>query len=448
VQEVSQEDVADSESPPFFIGGVGDKHSPPWKVTLLLNNKPTEFSIDTGADVTVIPKALFECMHSGTSLQATRRTLYGPSNQTLPVKGRFTGKLKWGDTEVEEEVFVVRRLRRPLLGRPAIESLGLIKRVGAVEMTKDTVEKQFPGLFEGLGQLQGDYEISLKEGAKPHALSTPRRVAIPLLPRVKEELEQMEQLGVIERVEQPTEWCAGLVVVPKANGKVRLCVDLTKLNESVRRERHPIPAVEPTLAQLAGATVFSKLDANSGFWQIPLSKESAILTTFISPFGRFCFKRLPFGITSAPEHFQRRMSSLLSGIDGVVCLMDDIMIHGTTQEEHDERLARVLTRLQEAGLTLNREKCAFSQDRVSFLGHLIDREGIRPDPGKVAAIRGVQTPSCISDIRRFLGMVNQMIKFAPNLAEVTKPLRDLLRKKNQWNWGPIQEKAFNDVKDP
>ena len=411
-----------SESPPFFIGGVGDKHSPPWKVTLLLNNKPTEFSIDTGADVTVIPKALFECMHSGTSLQATRRTLYGPSNQTLPVKGRFTGKLKWGDTEVEEEVFVVRRLRRPLLGRPAIESLGLIKRVGAVEMTKDMVEKQFPGLFEGLGQLQGDYEISLKEGAKPHALSTPRRVAIPLLPRVKEELERMEQLGVIERVEQPTEWCAGLVVVPKANGKVRLCVDLTKLNESVRRERHPIPAVEPTLAQLAGATVFSKLDANSGYWQIPLSKESAILTTFISPFGRFCFKRLPFGITSAPEHFQRRMSSLLSGIDGVVCLMDDILIHSTTQEEHDERLARVLTRLQEAGLTLNREKCAFSQDRVSFLGHLIDREGIRPDSGKVAAIRGVQTPSCISDIRRFLGMVNQMINFAPNLAEVTKTL--------------------------
>jgi len=122
VQEVSPEDLTDSESPPFFIGGVGDKHSPPWKVTLLLNNKPAEFSIDTGADVTVIPKAQFECMHSGTSLQATRQTLYGPSNQTLLVKGRFTGKLKWGDTEVEEEVFVVRRLHCPLLGRHAIES--------------------------------------------------------------------------------------------------------------------------------------------------------------------------------------------------------------------------------------------------------------------------------------------------------------------------------------
>ena len=102
----------------------------------------------------------------------------------------------------------------------------------------------------------------------------------------------MEQLGVIEKIEEPTEWCAGLVVVPKQSGKVRICVDLTKLNENVCRERHPLPAVEEVLAQLSGATVFSILDANSGFWQIPLSEESARLTTFISPFGRFCFRRL------------------------------------------------------------------------------------------------------------------------------------------------------------
>ena len=120
----------------------------------------------------------------------------------------------------------------------------------------------------------------------------------------------------------------GMVVVPKPNKKVRICVDLTRLNQSVCRERHPLPAVEQTLAQLAGARVFSKLYANSGFWQIPLSCESALLTTFITPFGRYCFHRLPFGITSAPEHFQRRMSDILSGLDGVVCMMDDVFIHG------------------------------------------------------------------------------------------------------------------------
>ena len=157
----------------------------------------------------------------------------------------------------------------------------------------------------------------------------------------------MESMGVITRVNQPTEWCAGMVVVPKASGKVRICVDLTKLNESVRRERHPLPAVDQTLAQLAGAKHFSKLDANSGFWQIPLDPTSSLLTTFITPFGRYCFHRLPFGISSAPEHFQRRMSEALSGLTGVVCMMDDVLIHGPTREEHDERLEKVLQRLQD-----------------------------------------------------------------------------------------------------
>ncbi len=115
----------------------------------------------------------------------------------------------------------------------------------------------------------------------------------------------MEALGVITKVQEPTEWCVGMVVAPKADGKVRICVDLTNLNQSVLRERHPLPAVDQILAQLAGAKVFSKLDANSGFWRIPLAPESALLTTFITPFGRFCLHRLPFGITSAPEHFQR-----------------------------------------------------------------------------------------------------------------------------------------------
>ena len=110
-----------------------------------------------------------------------------------------------------------------------------------------------------------------------------------------------------------------MVVVTKSQGKVRICVDLTKLNQSVCRERHILPSVDQSLAQISGAKVFSKLDANSGFWQIELSKESALLTTFITPFGRFCFNRLPFGITSAPEHFQKRMSEILTNLDGVVC---------------------------------------------------------------------------------------------------------------------------------
>ena len=154
------------------------------------------------------------------------------------------------------------------LGRPAIEALGLAVRVESI--TKRQTEDVNSKLFQGLGQLRSEYRIQLKEDAKPYALTTPRRIAIPLLSRVKGELQRMESLGVIVPVEDPTDWCSGMVVVPKADGKVRICVDLTKLNESVRRERHPLQAVDQTLAQLAGAKLFTKLDANSGFWQVPL----------------------------------------------------------------------------------------------------------------------------------------------------------------------------------
>ena len=169
-------------------------------------------------------------------------------------------------------------------------------------------------------------------------------------------------------------------------------MDLTRLNQCVRREKYPQPAVELTLARLAGAQVFTKLDANSGFWKIPLSPESALLTNFITPFGRFCFHRLPVWITSAAENFQWRMSETQSGLTGVVCMIDDILVNDKTQEEHDH-LNKVLHWLQDAGVTLNIEKCHFSQKQVTFLGQVIDSGGIRPDPNKVMAIQRVPAPT-------------------------------------------------------
>ena len=133
-------------------------------------------------------------------------------------------------------------------------------------------------------------------------------------------------------MEEPTEWCSRMVVVPKPNGQVCICVDLTKLNESIKRERHPLQAVDQTLAQFADAKVFTKLDANLGFWQIPLAPKSQHLTTFITPFGRYCFTGMPFGITSAPEFFQREMSTLLRGLEGVICQMDHILVYGKNQQ--------------------------------------------------------------------------------------------------------------------
>ena len=183
-----------------------------------------------------------------------------------------------------------------------------------IRLDKDGVISRFSQLFTGLGKLQGEYDIQLSDSATPFALTTPRHIPLPLMAQVKEELDKMDQQNIITRVEGPTDWCTGIVVVPTPNKKVCICVDLTQLNKCVKRERHILPSVDHTLAQLSNAKIFSKIDANSGFWQIELSKQSSLLTTFITPFGRFCFNRLPFGISSAPELFQKRMSFALEGL--------------------------------------------------------------------------------------------------------------------------------------
>ena len=426
-----------------FLGAIGSERRNPWAVTISLKKKPVKFQIDSGAEVTVVPDSMLRKL-TGVNLKPTQRTLKGSTQGTLPVRGQFRGTLVFGDREVQQDIYVVKKLLKPLLGQPAIEALNLLVRVGTVADGTEIQNpvQRFPQLFHGLGRMQGDYAITLKEGAVPFALTTPCRVPIPLMSTVKAELENVERLGVISRMDTPTDWCAGMVVVPKSNNRVRICVDLTKLNESVRRERRPMPAAEQTLAQIAGARVFSKLDVNSGFWQIPLSAESAALTTFVTPFGRYHFNRLPFGITSAPEHFLRRIQEVLHDLQGVVCLMDDVLVHGKTQSEHDQCLNAVLVRLTESGLTLNMDKCLFTA-----AGQILTPSGISSDPDKVSAVRQMRQPTSVSEVHRFLGMANQLSKFVPKLADLTKPMRDLLSKRNHWAWGEPQQRSFTQVQD-
>lgn len=443
VVNTEQDNYVDSSE--VFLGEVGCSDSDPWFIDVKLQDKHVKFKIDTGADVTVIPEDI-QVKCKNVKMQKSDKILHGPGHTKLKVCGMFNGNIRVGTKVIDQNIYVVKGLRQPLLGRPAVELLGLVTRVHEVLSEETDFKAQYPKLFTGLGKIRGEYQIKLREDAFPFALTTPRRVPLPLLPKVKAELARMENLGVITRVDEPSDWCAGMVVVPKPSGDVRICVDLTKLNESVQREKHPLPAVDQTLGQLTGAKLFTKLDANSGFWQIELSKESAILTTFITPFGRYCFRRLPFGISSAPEHFQKKMSQILEGHEGVVCQTDDILVYGSDTAEHNRRVNSVLQKLSDSGVTLNGDKCQFAKKEIKFIGHIINQDGIKADPDRVKAIRDMAAPTDISGVRRFLGLVNQMGKFSPNLAEKTKPIRDLLSKKNTWSWDQPQELAFNTVK--
>ena len=434
--EVSDYDMA-------YLNTVGSSNTTTWNCTVLLNDHEVPFKVDTGAEVTVISEDSWKSLGLSEMKPPTKK-LHGPDRQPLKVRGEIHATLSYRGCQCIQPVFIVKHLQHNLLGLPAIQALQILTQVHAVSTP---IPEQYPGLFKGLGTFKGSsYEIKLKPEAKPFALFTPRNVPLPLRKKVQEELVRMETMGVISRVEEPTPWCAGMVVVPKKSGSVRICVDFRPLNDNVLREVHPLPKVDMTLAQLAGATVFSKLDANCGFWQIPLDETSRHLTTFITPFGRYCFNKLPFGISSAPEHFQRRMSEILEGQEGVLCHMDDVLIFGRNQVEHDARLHSALQRVQEAGLTLNQDKCEFSKQRLIFLGHVIDEHGVSADPSKTTAVAEMETPRSVSELRRFMGMANQLGKFTPRITEISQPLRELLSSKRSWVWGPAQEEAFKEVK--
>ena len=313
----SVNDIRAKEDKEQFLGVIGQNSSTregPWMIELKMNKQPITFKIDTGADVTVISDKLHKKIRDGPLKPATR-PLIGPSQNPLTVLGHFVTKHESKDRTTTDTIYVVKNLRTPLVGRPAIQKLQLISWIKNVVWDKTQVTTQFPELFEGLGRISGNYRIQLEGNAKPYSVHTPRRISIPLLPKVKQELARMEKLGVISKIDEPTDWCSGMVVVPKPNEGVRICVDLTRMNRHVKRERHILPSVDHVMAQIGDAKIFSKLDANSGFWQIELAPESAKLTTFITPYG-------------------------------VVGLIDDILVHGRTTKEHHKRLMVVLERLK------------------------------------------------------------------------------------------------------
>ena len=428
VHEAGIDLPSSDEEEHFFLGSVHTDNSQHWRQTLNICGKDLSFKIDTGADVNVISKETFESLPHQPTLASSRVTLHSPGGQ-MKVLGRFETLTPTDRTPMT--IYVIDNNTDNLLSRNSACTLGLVKRVSSVK----------------LGTVKCDpVKIRLKEGVVPHAITVARRVPIPLKEKVEAELRRMKNENVIQEITEATEWCAGIVPVLKPNGKVRICVDLKKLNQAVRRERYVIPTVDDILHQLQGSSVFSKLDADSGFWQIPLDPESAKLTCFMTHIGRFHFTRLPFGISSAPEIFQRIMHNITKRIKGVVCYFDDILCHSATVEEHSLLLDKVKQRLHEKGLKLNNEKCEYFKSEIEFLGHVVSKDGVRPDPAKVNAIANMTPPQDVDGLRRYLGMVNYLGRFVPNLSTVLQPLNQLLVKNNTWTWGPPQVQAFINVK--
>ena len=251
---------------------------------------------------------------------------------------------------------------------------------------------------------------------------------------------------ITESVEGPTQWVSPVVVVPKPSGDIRLCVDMRKTNEAIVRERHPIPTVDEILYQLNGSKVFSKLDLKWGFQQIELEQQSKVITTFITHKGLYRYKRLMFGMSSAPELYQHTIQQVLAGCEGAYNIQDDIIIYDCTVEEHNNRLQKTTECIRDKGLTLNPEKCVFRMPQPTLMGYLLSKKGIGPTGSRVELVVRAKEPTNTEEVQSFLGLVNFSARFIPNLANITEPLRELTRKDVPFKWGKEQEAAFQTLK--
>ena len=250
-----------------------------------------------------------------------------------------------------------------------------------------------------------------------------RRVPTALREKFKAELDRLETLGVLAKVGEPTAWVSSVVIATKKSGALRICIDPRPLNEVLKRETHQLPILDDLMPELSQAKIFSTVDLTAGYWHCVLDHKSSLLTTFTTPFGRYRWRRLPFGLSTSSEIFQKRVSQALEGLDGILNITDDVLVYGVgdTNDEalvdHDRKLEALLQRCKARGIALNKNKLKLCITEVPFMGHIFSKEGLKIDPDKVKAVLEMPCPEDVEGVQRLNGFVNYLAKFLPRLAD-------------------------------
>ena len=454
-QVSSQVDDEDSLEEPYLYNiHQTESSSPPIWLKVEVNQKPLKFELDTGAAVSVISDITFKAVFPDLTLSPSNVRLRTYTDEAVTVLGELHNLTVRYQSQCVTglSLIVVKGHGVNLLGRNWLRRITLNwSEIRTINQYKDSVESlltEYGDVFaDGLGTITGfTAKLHVPEGTRPK-FCKPRTVPFAIREAVEEELARLERTGVIERVTN-SDWAAPIVCVPKRNGKIRVCGDYkVTVNSALDVDQYPLPRPDEIFAKLAGGKSFTVLDLSHAYNQLLLDEESQKYVTVNTHRGLYRYKRLPFGIASAPAIFQRVMDTILQDLPEVMCYLDDIIITSKTDEGHWKNLRKVLERLRQHGIHVNKEKCEFMQGQVEYLGHKIDREGIHATDRKMEAIILAPTPKSVQELRSFLGLLNYYGKFIPNLATLIHPLNKLLCKDQIWQWSKACDESFKLAKE-
>ncbi|MCG8032586.1 MAG: aspartyl protease family protein, partial [Candidatus Thiodiazotropha taylori] len=451
-----EENESDNSDYTFIVSNDNDRDNA--KIMVEVGGISLNVMIDSGASCNIIDRETWEKLKQmkikcSTSRETRKIYAYG-SKEPLQVAGTFWTNVTLGDKMLENVEFIVLEGQgKPLLGRDTSLKLDVLKlgpfdlnSISSSPMTKEQIIHKYSKCFEGFGKLKDfQLEIPIDSNIDP-VIQNVRRVPFNLREKLGNKLDELEKMDIIEKVNEPSKWVSPVVVVPKPGGDIRLCVDMRQANQAVKRVRHFIPTIDELLQDMNESKVFSKIDIQMAYHQIELKPESREITTFITHKGLYRYKRLNFGISCAVEMFQKVVQQLLQGCEGVNNILDDIIVHAPNQQEHDKRLEKVLSVLQEKGITLNRKKCEFNMPKLEFMGHVLSESGVGPSEAKVSAVLNAREPRSISEVRSWLGLVQYNARFIPDLATISAPLRELTHKNAIFKWGQAEQNSFDRLK--
>lgn len=438
----------------FYINNVFNEASglKSWYEPIIINKLLFHMKLDTGAEVNILSKSDFLLFKGQYKLHPTNIVLqsFGNSNFKSHAEGYaiIPCDLKCGRRVNIKFIIADVTTSCPIIGLPTCMALKLVTRNTVAQVTvndKEKVLRENSDLFDGLGCFPKDYHIIMDSNVSP-VVYPPRRIPETLHDKLKRKLCEMEVDGIISRIEEPTEWVSPLLIREKKDGSLRICLDPIHLNKAIVREHFLMPTPEEITSKLAGNEIFSVIDMKNGFWQVKLDEESSLLCTFNSPFGKFKFNRLPFGLCCSPEVFQRCNMQVFGDLEGVHLYFDDIIICGKTEEEHDRNLCRLLEHARKYNIKFNNKKFQYKLPTVEYLGMKISKHGLEVSDKYTKAIAELKAPENKKELMTFLGLVKYLHKFIPHASEITHNLRSLTVKDALWHWDKVQQNEFDLIK--